>query len=151
MLKKFCLKNYKTFKNEIVIDFSNIAGYQFSTDCISNGLISKMLIYGRNATGKTNLGRAITDICGTIFGSVRFEREGIFLNADSDEEAAEFIYEFIFGEDDVIYKYKRKSPQELKDEELIVNGNSIFRCDFKNDTYNFDNLLYINEIGRAHV
>ena len=144
MLKKFCLKNYKTFKNEIVIDFSNIAGYQFSTDCISNGLISKMLIYGRNATGKTNLGRAITDICGTVFGSVRFEREGIFLNADSDEEAAEFIYEFIFGEDDVIYKYKRKSPQELKDEELIVNGNSIFRCDFKNDTYNFDNLLYIN-------
>ena len=42
MLKKFCLKNYKTFKNEIVIDFSNIAGYQFSTDCISNGLISVM-------------------------------------------------------------------------------------------------------------
>ena len=65
-------------------------------------------------------------------------------NSDSDEEAAEFIYEFIFGEDDVIYKYKRKSPQELNDEELIVNGNSIFRCDFKNDTYNFDNLLYVN-------
>lgn len=62
MLKKFILKNYKNFKEEIVIDFQGILGYQFSQDCITDGIISKMLIYGRNATGKTNLGRALTDI-----------------------------------------------------------------------------------------
>ena len=28
MLKKFTLKNYKNFKDEITIDFENIAGYQ---------------------------------------------------------------------------------------------------------------------------
>jgi len=59
MLKKFILKNYKNFKEEIVIDFQGISGYQFSQDCITDGIISKMLIYGRNATGKTNLGRAL--------------------------------------------------------------------------------------------
>lgn len=48
------IKNYKNFKDEICLDFSNTAGYQFSTDCLYDGLISKMLIYGRNATGKTN-------------------------------------------------------------------------------------------------
>ena len=29
MLKKFTLKNYKNFKDEISIDFENTAGYQF--------------------------------------------------------------------------------------------------------------------------
>lgn len=55
MLKKFTLRNYKNFKNEISIDFENIAGYQFNMDCLYEGTIGKMLIYGRNATGKTNL------------------------------------------------------------------------------------------------
>nr|WP_317283088.1 hypothetical protein [uncultured Sellimonas sp.] len=38
------IKNYKNFKDEICLDFSNTAGYQFSTDCLYDGLISKMLI-----------------------------------------------------------------------------------------------------------
>ena len=50
MLKRFTLKNYKNFKDEITIDFENIAGYQFNTDCLSDGVIGKMLIYGCNAT-----------------------------------------------------------------------------------------------------
>lgn len=68
VLKKFTLKNYKNFKDKISIDFDNTAGYQFSTDCITDGVISKMLIYGRNATGKTNLGKALVDIYTTMFG-----------------------------------------------------------------------------------
>ena len=38
------LKNYKNFKEEIVIDFQGISGYQFSQDCITDGIISKMMI-----------------------------------------------------------------------------------------------------------
>lgn len=30
MLKKFKLKNYKNFKDEITIDFKDTAGYQFN-------------------------------------------------------------------------------------------------------------------------
>lgn len=96
MLKKFTLKNYKNFKDEITIDFENIAGYQFNTDCLSDGIIGKMLIYGRNATGKTNLGRAILDIGSTMFGGTRYASNGILLNADSKEDAAMFQYEFRF-------------------------------------------------------
>ena len=62
MLKKFTLKNYKNFKDKITIDFENIAGYQFNTDCLSDAIIGKMLIYGRNATGKTNLGLSLIHI-----------------------------------------------------------------------------------------
>ena len=111
MLKRFKLKNYKNFKEEIVIDFGNVAGYQFSVDCISDGLITKMLVYGRNATGKTNLGRAIMDIDSTMFAGPRFVGNGVFLNADSTEDSAEFSYTFDFSGIELIYQYARFSIQ----------------------------------------
>ena len=144
MLKKFTLKNYKNFKDEISIDFENTAGYQFSTDCITDGVISKMLIYGRNATGKTNLGKALIDIYITMFGGRHYIDTGIFLNADSIDETAAFSYEFRFESNELVYRYARFSNQELRDEELIIDGKTIFSCDFENDKFNFKNLEYIN-------
>ncbi len=144
MLKKFTLKNYKNFKDEIMIDFENTAGYQFSTDCIADGTICKMLIYGRNATGKTNLGKALIDIYMTMLGGRRYIDTGVFLNADSLEEAAAFSYEFGFDGHTLIYRYARFSNQELKNEELIVDEKTIFRCDFENCIYDFVDLEYIN-------
>lgn len=143
MLKKFAVKNYKNFKDEIVIDFGNVAGYQFSTDCIEEDIISKMLIYGRNATGKTNLGKALMDIRATMFSGARYVGNEAFLNADSEQDTAEFSYTFLVGNHEIIYKYTRLSTQELKDEELVVDGISIFRCDFVNNEYAFDNLKYV--------
>lgn len=144
MLKRFALKNYKNFKEEINIDFSNIAGYQFGTDCITDSMIAKMLIYGCNATGKTNLGKAIMNIESTMFGGSGFVKNGAFLNADSKEDAAMFSYTFCFGRDELLYQYARFSNQELKDERLIINGITIFKCDFAKGKYRFDNLKYVD-------
>ena len=144
MLKRFALQNYKNFRDKIHIDFKSIGEYQFSTDCISDGVIAKMLIYGRNATGKTNLGRAIMDIVSTIFGGPRFFGNGIFLNADSTEDSAGFSYTFEFDNVELIYRYTRFSNCELKNEELIINGISIFKCDFLNGGYEFNNLQYVD-------
>ena len=143
MLRKFELKNYKNFKDNIIIDFAKVGGYQFSVDCITNHMISKMLIYGRNATGKTNLGIAIMDIVFTLFGNNKVN-EGIFLNADSKESTALFSYSFQFGENEVVYRYKRLSETELQEEELFVNKKQIFMYNFSNKTYKFGNLSYIN-------
>lgn len=144
MLKKFELRNYKNFKDTIIIDFKDIAGYQFNTECISDGIISKMLIYGKNATGKTNLGRALMDIHSTLFSSPFLMTDGIFLNADSTENYASFSYEFQFEDNEVIYKYTKFSEYELRDEELLINKKSIFKWDFVNEDYNVDNLGEIN-------
>lgn len=140
MLKKFILKNYKNFKDEICINFDDIKEYQFSTDCIMNNVITKMLIYGRNATGKTNLGKAFMNIKDTIFVRPRYISSEVFINADSLEDAAVFSYVFQFDGRELIYNYSRFSDQYLKDEELIIDGITIFKFNFVNKDYNFDNL-----------
>lgn len=145
MLKKFEVKDYKNFKDNITIDFNNIGGYQFSPDCISDNLISKMLIYGKNGTGKTNLGSAIMDI---FYNIVRIGRgrlnDDIFTNADSNNDYADFKYTFIFDKTEIIYEYSKHSSYELREEELLIDGKRIYYCDFMNNEFDFDNLDYIS-------
>ena len=68
-------------------------------------LVIQMLIYGCNATGKTNLGKALLNITLTMFGIIRYTGNGILLNADSKEDAATFQYEFQFDDTELSYKY----------------------------------------------
>lgn len=143
MLKKFSLRNYKNFKDEIFIDFSDIAGYQFSSDCVTNGIVSKMLIYGRNATGKTNFGKAIMNIGTTMFNELRFSNYGFSVNANSSDDAAVFSYTFQFGKHEMLYRYARVSESELREEELRIDNERIFKCDFLNQQYDFDNLKLV--------
>ena len=41
MLKHFRVNNFKNFKDDLDIDFSDVNGYKFSQDCITNDLIGK--------------------------------------------------------------------------------------------------------------
>ena len=138
MLKKFTVSNYKNFKDEISLDFSKIGEYSFNADCLS-----MRLIYGRNATGKTNFGRALLDIKILLYGMFRNDENSALINADS-QDTAKFIYEFQFGSDEVVYKYSRFANTELCDEELYVNGEAIFKCDFKNSKFDFKGLSIIS-------
>ncbi len=145
MLKRFEVTNYRNFKDKIVVDFSKIGGYQFNQECITNNNIGKMLIYGRNATGKTNLGKAIIDIKNIVWGLDYLRNEyGMFLNANSIQQYAIFKYIFQFGNNEVIYNYKRISENQLLDEKLIVNGKIVFYYNFETKEKQFDNLKLID-------
>lgn len=132
MLKRFTVSNYKNFKDEVSLDFSKIGEYSFNADCLS-----MRLIYGRNATGKTNFGRALLDIKSLLCG---MQSSGLINEAG----AAKFKYEFKFGNDEVIYKYSRFANTDLCDEELSINGKAIFKCDFKNNKFDFQGLERMN-------
>lgn len=145
MLKKFQVTNYKNFRTPITIDFSKVSGYHFNMDCITNQLISKMVVYGRNSTGKTNLGHALFDIRNCLFSSPSIiPRNRYFVNADSVERYAYFEYTFQFGDDEVIYNYKRLHDTSLLEEEMFINGTRIFHCDFIKMETDFSNLSQVS-------
>ena len=132
MLKRFTVSNFKNFKDEISLDFSKIGEYSFNADCLSI-----RLIYGRNATGKTNFGRGLLDIKSLLCG---MQSSGLI----NEDGAAKFKYEFQFGNDEVVYKYSRFANTELCDEELYINGEAIFKFDFKNSKFDFQGLSIIS-------
>lgn len=131
MIKKFSVRNYKNFQETLVLDFGKVGGYKFNSECISNNIISKSLIYGRNATGKTNLGEALTDIIDIIYPRPHRLKNDRILNANSDELVATFAYEFIFGNDIIEYEYQRNLKRDLVTEKLKINDNNIFDMDFE--------------------
>lgn len=144
MLKTFEVRNYKNFKDWIKLDFSKIGGYRYNEDCLNNQLISKMIIYGRNATGKTNLGRAIFDIRDNMYLRPHLRRrEGIYLNADTEDEIVEYIYTFMFENDEIIYKYKKNAEYRFVEEELILNSKRGFYYNFDTNESDFHNLSYL--------
>lgn len=129
MLKRFELRNYKTFNGSLRIDFDDVCGYQFNTNCITDGLLGKMLIYGRNATGKTNLGGALQDIYYTLF---LLRHRDMLINADTDSDELFFSYTFVFDKDELKYEYVRSKDDKLLFETLFLNGNLIYKVDVQN-------------------
>lgn len=142
MLKRFELRNFKNFKDDIVVDFSKTGGYKYNTDCITNDMIGKMLIYGRNATGKTNLGKAIMDINHEIINSFSLYDDYI-VNADISDGKIYFSYCFIFDKDEVIYNYFKNGSGKLISEKLLINNKKIFECNFEDMKFDFKNLKQI--------
>lgn len=138
MLKRFEVKNYRTFKNKIEIDFSNVGGYRFNQDCINDNTITKMLIYGKNATGKTNLGRALMDLWALINGDLKPNKySGYMINADSTDDYSSFKYLFVFDNHELIYTYKRASEDAIINEELKLDNKTAFKNDFKEVNVNY--------------
>ena len=141
MLKHFEVSNYRNFKDRLEIDFGKVGGYQFNPECIMNNNICKMLIYGRNATGKTNLGKALMDVSMNIEGpKSEVVSDGLYLNADSKETMASFKYVFQFGSSKISYLYRKIAEYHLVDEELLIDGNRIFYCNFKTKENDFGGL-----------
>ncbi len=70
MLKKFAVENYRGFKDRVEMDLSKIRNYEFHSDLIQNGLVSKCMVVGRNGCGKTNFGLALFDHKFPDFGTI---------------------------------------------------------------------------------
>lgn len=140
MLKKFEVQNFKNFKNKMVIDFSDVRDYKFNNQCISNNMLGKIIIYGKNSIGKTNLGLAIFDIVVHLTKKNIGSDYDYYLNSDLKNELVSFKYEFQFDNDIIEYSYKKDSRQKLVFEELILNNELIFNYGYSSNKGNLDGL-----------
>lgn len=143
MLRFFKVKNYKNFENELSIDFTNIHDYQYNDYCIKNHLINKMIIYGKNAEGKSNLGNAIFDIIINLqISGLTFQNDQrLYKNANAtDDDVVEFYYSFQFDTDVLDYEYRKKDAYTTVFEKLTINNKLIFYYDLQNDDNDFSNI-----------
>ena len=62
MLTEFRVRNYRNFKDELRFSLESEKNYEFHQNIVPNGVIKDSVVVGYNASGKTNLGRAMMDI-----------------------------------------------------------------------------------------
>ncbi len=151
MIRMFAVKNYRNFKDELVLDFTHTHDYKYNDCCIKNGLINKAIVYGKNSVGKSNLGIALYDIFYNAISmfSYRFlKTDEAYKNADAaSDELIEFFYSFSLDGDIVDYKYCKTDATTIVSEKFSLNGELIFEYNALKNEYNFSNVSKINAGG----
>ncbi|MCD8340229.1 MAG: hypothetical protein LUC43_08560, partial [Burkholderiales bacterium] len=146
MLKKFAVQNFRQF-NSLELDFSNVREYESQADCLtkkgktSPSLVKTALIYGPNASGKTNLGFAMFDIVPSLHDTYYpIEEFANYTNADHPNESVCFSYTFLLDGEEILYEYSKVAPKLFLSEKLAINGELLFLWDIKQRKENFEGL-----------
>lgn len=132
MLKKFKVKGFTSFKDELTFDLSSPNAYAFHPECVRNGVIRASVVHGKNGIGKSNLGIAIFDIFDRLTDyKVDEKLYRTYLNAylPDDDAMAEFEYTFGFEESEVIYSYGKTTLQNFVYERLVIDDMEIVNHD----------------------
>lgn len=131
MLRRFVVKNYKGFKDELVFDLSNTHDYKFNQEFVIDGICNKSLIYGKNGSGKSNLGRAIMDITHHLTSNPIQLDISPYQNLENKNNIISFSYDFVFDNDTVQYSYERSKRNDLVKETLLINEKEVLSFDIK--------------------
>lgn len=144
MLKRFEVQGYRNFGHTVVLDLSDTRDYQFNRSALTEGtppLVKCGLVYGKNAVGKTNLGRALFDIKSNINAATGYpSRTDSYLNATVGAPVAVFRYWFRFNENEVLYEYEKTDLKKFARESMTVNGSLVYEYDYEEKRMEEENL-----------
>ncbi len=132
MLKLFEVNGFKNFENITRFDFSDVRDYKFNNSCVADGLLEKIIVYGKNAVGKSNLGIAMFDIVSHLTtNNVTPGLYEYFLNVNNKTGFVEFHYVFSFSTGEVDYRYRKNENQDLLYESVLIDGKLLFNYDYE--------------------
>lgn len=132
MLKLFEVSGFKNFEKSIRLDFSDIHDYKFNDSCVAKGLLGKIIVYGKNSTGKSNLGLALFDIVSHLTtNNITPGLYEYYLNVNNKAGYAEFHYVFTFDTGEVDYCYRKNEKQTLVYETVNINGKLLYKYDYE--------------------
>lgn len=130
MIRKFSVENYKGFKDKIIFDFTTNHDYKFHPEAVANGISKKNLVFGKNGTGKSNLGCALMDIVIHLTDKNR-NAFGPYKNLDNNINVpASFSYEFLINGHIINYDYKKNNYLSLLEERLKIDGVEVAFVDY---------------------
>ncbi len=143
MLKKFEVIGFKNFDFPLVLDFSDVKQYNFNKECIKDGILKTVVVYGKNSVGKSNFGLALFDIVTHLVDRhVTPNLFDYYLNNNGNFNVASFCYTFQFDKDLVVYSYKKTDIDEIKFESLIINEQLVFEFNLLVNNSNNSELKY---------
>lgn len=144
MLINFIVNNFRGFNLPIEWCLSHPNNYEFNTYAIKDGIIKNGLIYGPNGCGKTNFSLALFDIVNHISQKIKkADYYNNFIYAGTPDTLVNFEYTFKFDKEIVEYKYSKQSDGKLIEENLIVDGKTIFEK--KNNSFVIDSECFAIE------
>lgn len=144
MLKQVKIRNYKNFRDEIILSLDTPNNYEFNRKIIKNNIINKTLIVGKNASGKTNLGYAIMDITTHLTDKTR-KAVRPYTNLYNVDSIAHFEYVFCFNNSILRYMYEKEVQDIPCREELYIDDKLVLLNDVNNkmvDLSGAENLNY---------
>lgn len=139
MLTRFSVANYKNFKEPIEWILDRPGKYQHNSNCLIQKVVGKAILYGKNGTGKSNLGKAMLDVKNVLLADQAengFDFGQLFLHSDSDQPFAQFRYGFRIGSAEIEYSYQKNCRQQLAAEKLTVNKQLVFNLNFSDPALN---------------
>ncbi|KRM19325.1 hypothetical protein FC40_GL000252 [Ligilactobacillus hayakitensis DSM 18933 = JCM 14209] len=143
MLRSVTVSGFKNFSNKMTFDLT-AGNYSFNDEGITeNGrLVKNAIVYGKNGSGKSNLGLAIMDIITHLTDKqVNYDdySNKYYVNLESDFTAAEFRYEFEFESGNLVYVCKKKNYDDVIFEEILINKRIVLQYD-REKNYKFVDL-----------
>lgn len=152
MLKKLTLKNFKTFKNETVIDFEATKFKGIIKNNVCDGIVKGGVILGSNATGKTSILEAIKLLLILLFSDSK-ESLPLYVCMFGDSDETELTYEFLINKNKIVYSYIfnvkniiLSEKLELNNEVILYRNEQYAEVKIKNDKINYNSNDYDKSI-----
>ena len=132
MLIRFEVENFKNFKEKMVLCLDKTKGYEFNDYLIKDGILRSGVIFGKNASGKSNLGLALFDLINNLTDNTKTTRDVMpFRNLDSKNKDVKFKYVFKFDNQILEYIYSKATPTEFLYEELKINNQTLIKFNYQ--------------------
>ena len=148
MLISVAVKNFRNFSDWYRFSLESENSYDFNKENVIDGIVNTSIIYGKNGSGKSNLGLAILDLTSHINDiHLTSSLDQNYLNANIDENGiAEFSYLFDFNGVKVEYQYGKSNALKTIYETLRIDGTVYINFDRRSN-----NIAEINLQGTASL
>lgn len=156
MLIMFRVKNFTSFKDDVVLDLRKTQYREHLNHTFQSGdfeLLKTVAIYGANASGKSNLISALSYFERFIQNQLFDEKKGFDSETDSDSEirktpskpfllaeplAKEMEFEIIFSHNNNVYQYGYCIEETIICSEwLLINNETVFEREKENNNITF--------------
>ena len=120
MLKRVRIKNYKSIRDEVIIDFSATKYTMLRDENVYNSVVKGALFAGGNATGKTNIIFSISILLDLLFTNMQIDMPQFCLFSNEKEMTLE--YTFAFDGDIILYSLEFDRKGIVLSEKLSLNN-----------------------------